>query len=59
MLVSMAASAINTAATNYTKVAKLCNAYTLNDLPQGIYSPNNMIDSTEFAGKSNFRATLK
>jgi hypothetical protein len=59
LLFKMAASAIKTAATNYTKVAKVCNNYTLIDLPQGKYSPNCMIDSTELAGKAKFTATVR
>ncbi|HEX2936030.1 MAG TPA: GNA1162 family protein [Bacteroidales bacterium] len=59
LVVSMAASAINTAATNYVKIARTCNAYTLYDLPQGKYSPKNMVDSAELAGKASFSATLR
>src|SRR4030066_391987 len=58
-LASLAASAIKTAATNYTKVARACNNYTLSDLPQGIYGPKFMADSAEFAGRPVFRATIK
>ena len=59
LVVSMAASAINTAATNYVKVARACNNYTLMDLPQGKYGPKNMVDSVEFAGKASFSATVR
>jgi hypothetical protein len=59
LLISMAASAINTAATNYTIVARSCNNYTFSDLPGGKYSPSNLIDSTEYAGKAVFNATIR
>jgi hypothetical protein len=59
LLVSMTASAIKTAATNYTKVARACNAYTLIDIPQGKYGPKNMVDSVEMAGKAKFNATVR
>jgi hypothetical protein len=59
LLVNMAASAVKTAATNYTRVAQVCNNYSLSDLPQGKYSPFNQIDSTGLAGKAKFKATVR
>lgn len=57
-LVSIAASAINTAATKVVDVAKVCNAYTLNDLPAGKYSPKFGIDGEELAGDKEFKVVL-
>lgn len=56
--VSMAASAVNTAATKYVKVARACNNYTLEDLPVGKYSPNYGEDGEEMAGKKEFTKSL-
>lgn len=56
--VSMAASAVNTAATKYVKVARACNNYTLEDLPVGKYSPNYGQDGEEMAGKKEFTKSL-
>lgn len=57
-LISMAASAINTALTKYVDVARACNAYTFKDLPAGKYSPTYGIDGIEMSGKKQFRAVL-
>ena len=57
-LISMAASAINTALTKYVDVARACNAYTFKDLPAGKYSPTYGIDGTEMSGKKEFKALL-
>jgi len=57
-LVSVAATAINTAATKYVDVARVCNGYTLSDLPLGKYAPVNPKESEEFAGKNEFNVTL-
>jgi hypothetical protein len=58
-LVSVAASAINTAATKYVEVARACNNYTFKDLPAGKYSPNNGQDGKLLAGKKSFSARVK
>ncbi len=58
-IVNIAASAINTAATKYVDVARACNAYTFKDIPAGKYSPNFGIDKEQYAGKKNFKATVK
>ena len=58
-LANMAASAINTAATKYVDVAKVCNTYTFTDLPAGKYSPKYGTDGAENAGKKEFKATVK
>lgn len=57
-LVSMTASAINTAATKYIDVARACNSYTFKDLPAGKYSPNYGIDGEQLAGAKDFRVML-
>ena len=57
-LISVAATAINTAATKYVDVARVCNLYTLSDLPLGKYAPVNPKESEEFAGKNDFNVTL-
>jgi hypothetical protein len=58
-LVSVAASAINTAVTKYIEVARLCNTYTFKDLPKGKYSRYHNLDGEEFAGKKEFKVRLK
>jgi hypothetical protein len=57
-LLDIAASAINTAATNYVDVARACNACTFKDLPAGKYSPVYGTDGTQMAGKKEFKATV-
>ncbi|MDR3653450.1 MAG: DUF799 family lipoprotein [Paludibacter sp.] len=57
-LVNVAATAINTAATKYVDVARVCNGYTLNDLPNGKYAPEDPKESEEFAGENNFNVNL-
>lgn len=58
-LVSMAASAINTAATNHIKVARACNNYILSDVPAGTYSPKFGMDKSSLAGDKEFTQTIK
>ena len=57
-LVDMAASAINTAATKYVDVARVCNAYTFKDLPAGRYSPIYGKDGAQIAGDKIFKAKV-
>ncbi|HOF55046.1 MAG: GNA1162 family protein [Prolixibacteraceae bacterium] len=57
-LADIAASAINTAATKYVDVARICNAYTFKDLPAGKYSPVYLTDSTQVAGPKEFTVRL-
>lgn len=57
-LIAAAATAINTAATKYVDVARSANAYTLQDLPSGKYSPVNPNESKEYAGPKEFKITL-
>jgi hypothetical protein len=58
-LVNMAASAINTALTNHIKVARICNNYTLSDIPAATYSPDYDKDQNLAAGKKEFKQTVK
>lgn len=57
-LVNMTATAISTATTKYVDVARACNSYTLNDLPQGKYAPVNPGATEEYAGKNDFSINL-
>ena len=52
-LVGMAASALNTALTDHIKVARICNSYTLSDIPAGVYSPVYDKDQDIMAGQKN------
>lgn len=56
---SLIASAIKTAATDYTMVARKCNVYTLSDLPTGKYHTKYKIDGKENAGPKTFRANVR
>lgn len=57
-LADIAASAINTAATKYVDVARSCNGYTFSDLPAGKYNTSYQNDSTQMAGKKEFKVNL-
>ena len=57
-LADIALTAINTVATKYVDVAKICNSYTFKDLPVGKYSPINTFEPDEFAGKKIFKVNL-
>lgn len=57
-LADMALSAANTAATKYVDLAKVCNGYTLSDLPRGKYSSWHNNDRNELAGKKKFKVKL-
>ena len=59
LLADLAVSAINTAATKYVDVAKVCNTYTFSDLPAGKYNPKYGKDGAELAGQKEFKATVK
>lgn len=54
----LAASAINTAATKYVDIGRVCNSYTFKDFPSGKYSPNYKMDGEELAGAKEFNARL-
>jgi hypothetical protein len=57
-LADLTLSAINTAATKYVDIGRVCNSYTLKDFPSGKYSPKYKIDGEEFAGEKVFSVTL-
>lgn len=57
-LADIAASAINTATVSYVKLGRVCNVYTLNDMPAGKYNPKYGLDGEELAGEQTFKATL-
>ena len=57
-LADIALSAANTAATKYVDLAKVCNRYTLADLPKGKYSTRYKIDGDDLAGKPKFKVRL-
>ena len=59
VLISMAASAINTALTDQIKIARTCNIYSLSVLPSGKYNPNYELDGDLSGGKKEFSVTLK
>jgi hypothetical protein len=58
LIADIALSAINTAATKYVDLAKVCNNYTLSDLPNGKYSPLHNLDKDDYAGKKKFETRL-
>lgn len=58
LLADIALSAINTAATKYVDLARVCNGYTLSDLPKGKYSPLHNIDKDDYAGAKKFTKRL-
>lgn len=58
-LVSLAATAINTALTDKVVAGRKCNAYVLSDMPAGKYSPTFGKDQGEPAGKAYIKATVK
>lgn len=48
-LIDLAASAINTAATDHIKAARKANYFILRDIPRGKYSPDHMLDKDVIA----------
>lgn len=58
-LVSLVATAINTAATDKVIAGRRCNTFVLSDMPAGKYSTLYEKDSTNPAGKSFIKATVK
>ena len=59
MLVDMAATAINTAATDKVVAGRRCTAFVLSDMPEGKYGPNYGKDQDFGAGKSYVTATVQ
>ena len=58
-LLDVALSAANTALTDKVVAARRCNAYVLQDLPRGVYSPQFGIDQDYSAGKSVVYGTVR
>ena len=58
-LVDLAASAINTAATDHIMAARKANYYILRDIPRGKYSPEYMLDKQTAAEKKDVVARVK
>ena len=58
-LVDLAASAINTAATDHIKAARLTNYYILSDIPRGKYSPDYMLDKEIIAESKDVVTRVK
>ena len=58
-LVSLVATAINTAATDKVIAGRRCNTFVLSDMPAGKYSTLYEKDSTNPAGKPYIKATVK
>ncbi|MCM1520465.1 MAG: DUF799 domain-containing protein [Lachnoclostridium sp.] len=58
-LVSIVATALNTAATEKVIAGRACNQYVLQDLPEGPYSPNHLSDGNLKAWGKKVKATLK
>ncbi|MDR3184960.1 MAG: DUF799 domain-containing protein [Prevotellaceae bacterium] len=55
----LAASALNTAMSDYVPVARACNAAVLSDMPAGKYSPSYDVDKTLIAGPAEIKQTVK
>ena len=58
-LVDLAASAINTAATDHIKAARNANYFILRDIPRGKYSPEYMMDKETIAESKDVVARVK
>jgi hypothetical protein len=58
-LVDLAASAINTAATDHIKAARMTNYYILSDIPRGKYSPDYMLDKEIIAESKDVVTRVK
>lgn len=58
-LIDLAASAINTAATDHIIAARKANYYILRDIPRGKYSPEHMLDKETIAEKKDVVARVK
>ena len=58
VLIDLAASAINTAATDHIIAARKANYFILRDIPRGKYSPNHMLDKETIAEKKDVIATV-
>ena len=58
-LINLAASAINTAATDHIIAARKANYFVLRDIPRGKYSPEYMLDKQTVAEKKDVFARVK
>ena len=58
-LVDLAASAINTAATDHIMAARKANYFILKDIPRGKYSPEHMLDQQTVAEEKDVFAIVK
>ena len=58
-LIELAASAINTAATDHIVAARKANYYILRDIPRGKYSPEHMLDKDVIAEEKDVVAIVK
>ncbi len=58
-LIDLAASAINTAATDHIVAARKANYYILRDIPRGKYSPEHMLDKDVIAEEKDVVARVK
>lgn len=58
-LADLAATAINTAATDKVVAGRMCTVYVLSDMPEGKYGANYDQDQNLPAGKSYVRATMR
>jgi hypothetical protein len=58
-LISLVATAINTATTDKVIAGRKCNAFILSDLPAGKYSPMFQKDTSHIAGKKIVTAVLR
>ena len=58
-LIDLAASAINTAATDHIVAARKANYYILRDIPRGKYSPEHMLDKDVIAEEKDVVAIVK
>lgn len=58
-LVDLAASAINTAATDHIIAARKANYFILRDIPRGKYSPEHMLDKETAAEQKDIVARVK
>ena len=59
MAISMAATAIKTAATEHVVAGRKCNVYVLSDMPVGKYDENFGLDKDGLAGSPYIKGTVK
>ena len=58
-LIDLAASAINTAATDHIKAARMANYYIFRDIPRGKYNPEYMLDKQTAAETKDIVTSVK